>query len=427
MDGTRSRASIASKGNRMQALGDGNGERLSPAVTLTAADFCQRMAVSQRAGPIGLLLWLGGLFTFFAIAGLVGSQFGPLYTLNKGYRILAVGILFGGTFSIILGMAFWLDRFEKRLGLACIRCRQSLSGIDGYLAIATRRCPHCLEIVLAGAETSNRFDQGMNVPVPGSCDYSWSDIEAADKAERLAFGRSMLRWFVMAIVASGLASLGLFCFESEIATTFGDFANDISKPLRIVPALVVVGVGVIVARRRSIRLCALQCRACGIQLHKNNIMRLTGNCLDCGCRVLRDPQAPYCEDSTESEGLLDRNEFTPNVRRLRKAGPMCCLYGGLAAVAWLGLIWAVLRWNGIPLRGPVTNPWVIVAGVFTSVIQIGTVFWTNHRWQRRLCCPHCNQSLLVLTHIVHATGNCCHCGRRVLTSPSKQHAEATRS
>lgn len=408
----------------MQKPEDNDGERPEELKVLTVADFCQRMTASQRAGLFGIFIWLGALFAFFAIFGVAISQFEPSKTINVVRGIVAFGILYGGAFSIVIGMCCWQDRIWKRFGLACLRCRQSLAGIDGYLAIATRRCPHCSEIIFDGSETSNSRDRGTAVPLAAPGDYSLSDIEAADKSVRRTFVHSMLFWFIGAIAASGVVSLGLYFVGHEIAEMLGEFSEGIVKSLNVVPAIIIVGLGVIFAGRRAGRLCTLRCHACGTQLHKNLTTRLTGNCLGCGRRVLRDAKAPSNETAIETEGLLDRDSFNTDIRRLRKWRPMCCVYGGLAAVAWLGLIWAVCHRNGISVSGPITNPWVIAAGFFTVVIQIGTVGWTDQRWQHRLRCPHCDQSLLTLTHIVQATGNCCHCGRRLLTVPSQQETKS---
>ncbi len=57
---------------------------------------------------------------------------------------------------------------------------------------------------------------------------------------------------------------------------------------------------------------------------------------------------------------------------------------------------------------------------FPAIPVMFAGFWWLHRLSKKtpeLLCPHCKKSIVGMRHIVVATKNCPHCGRRVLAEP----------
>ncbi len=415
----------------MQTPADDGSKRPDEQWILTAAEFVQRMAVFRRATSIWLIVILAGflgLFVIFAvIASKYGKDLGPAGELTP-QRTAVFVVLGSGGLLLLGGMISGLEYVTRKYALKCRHCGKRLESVDPYFAMATHSCPHCHGALFDEWRIGSVTDVHPESADAAVGQFTIAEIREAEKRRRrVLYWCSMNTWLVTFSMV-GVTSIGLqFCADLT-EEMWGEMADPISKLIRMVPASLLLGIGLIWSLRRADRACLLRCDGCGAEVANNSVTRATGNCTTCGCRVISDAPILRSNDETPEDTLLNRAEFTTVARHYRKQLPWCCVYGGIGAVAWCALVALFGEWIGTPIvwREPATMG-SFLAMTFSIVIQFGIVFGLGYRLSRRGCCPHCHESLLTFSRLVQATGNCCHCGRQVLTSPLKRPVESTSS
>ena len=329
--------------------------------------------------------------------------------LQEERGLLGIGMAL--TMVIMAGSVLYRhDQRVKSLGLACPECSRLLIGA---MAMALRICPHCHKPFLnADSESSGESEDAQ--AAMGS--VTLADLDVQQAAESKRFRRVVRDYLVASLICAGL-SAAVIWYAGFWSYSF--FPEATFYPMRILPMMigsVVVGVGTIIAGRISRQHRRLQCQECRAILSRNSILRMTGNCTSCGCRVVRDPLMPDLPETEPAETLLSREEFRKRSAQIQRRGPLCCLAGGAAGFLWV----AAVFWNAVAagrshLRDEM-DPITAGLAFLGIVIQIGVVAWMENRLNRQLVCRACDQPL-TSPHIVQATGCCTHCGRQVLCAP----------
>jgi endogenous inhibitor of DNA gyrase (YacG/DUF329 family) len=127
--------------------------------------------------------------------------------------------------------------------------------------------------------------------------------------------------------------------------------------------------------------------------------------------------------------MMTIDEFKASASRYSRGMAWALLGSVLAVIAFLGLV-AMFR---DPLRdiytrtfgGPGAEILVGLSPFPAVLILIGSLWYAERRLLRdvRLKCPSCGKQIVGMRHLVIATRNCPHCGRRVLQEPDEAKGE----
>lgn len=138
--------------------------------------------------------------------------------------------------------------------------------------------------------------------------------------------------------------------------------------------------------------------------------------------MIRDAPLLRCDDDPPEGKQIDPAELAASVAHYKKwiAWAFVIIYG-IGGLAWGGLFFL---WHGIASKSEslaLGKGIIAIAGMIVLIVVLCRVM---HRLTPRACCPHCQQLLDSLSGLVLTTGNCSHCGRRVLKSAHKVELHA---
>jgi hypothetical protein len=310
---------------------------------------------------------------------------------------------------------------EQFKPIDCPHCGTRLLG-RSRIVIATRHCPHCGTRVVAEPEVEDGTPPFTREQLDAACDAYWR-----------AHGRALLAL---------LAAFLVFAVNIVPLAIFRDAIHDAVRPF-IDPGVVmfiaifwplvagIVATFVILGRATRAALKCPHCdHACSTvgQARALNPTRLTGNCANCGRRVVNElpPEEPVGPLPTIDELKAAEAQFT------RANLPLLYLMLGLALAYLVGFVVAMnsVQRYGEALAAQIgaNNASMVVSliGLGMSLVGGGAFFLVGRvilkRSARRraavpiLNCPHCREPLKALGLVI-ASQRCSACRKRVLASP----------
>lgn len=148
----------------------------------------------------------------------------------------------------------------------------------------------------------------------------------------------------------------------------------------------------------------------------------TRHCGSCGRRMLDEP-APTASDGV---GLLSEEEIRVPAQVEIRRELTWVIVAIVTAIGFFGvaaalIVWARTRWSDGAAEW---LPLAIVGPTLLIVEYVIWLRWGSRRMDRSLRCPHCAEALVEVCGVVLATGNCGHCGRRVMTQAPAPTAAA---
>ncbi len=406
---------------KIQESLDANQGNPSEPRLYTVAELRRRIAALQKATLIWSVVGIVGLFAYCAVLGVIFQYVLPApdrppHPVLGGIVMILV---FLGQVLVIGCALARLGSIHRRSQVTCEHCRKNLDVGDFDFAIAIHGCPHCQNALFQEWNTRSAI---MSLPdAAGSVkgEFTFADIREGDRKRN----RAERRWFVLvmiiaAVVAAfvlGITAAAAWIWYDLLTSRFGDLASEVAKILCPIPAAVVLGVGIFRALCRA-PVVGPKCGGCGSSIVDGECIRATGNCWTCGRRVIRDAPLLRCDDDRPDGKRIERAELAASVAHYNKWMPRSIvIIFGIAGLA----CWLILWWFGItgkPERVTMLEALVNLACISVGICVLLMVLFVVERClKRKRCCPYCNQSLLArASFFARITGNCCHCGRRVL-------------
>lgn len=393
-----------------ESVGTNHVERDDPRL-YTAAEFCQRVAAFQRAVLIGFAVFFAGMFGIYAVFGIIDQYLGPQREWTPLRVVVCIGLilLFLTQFLMLGGLILGLEQIKRRDRVTCERCGKHLDVGELNFAIAIHCCPYCQNALFQEWNASPVVTANPESVDSVKGEFTLADIGEAEKKQMRAFGICLAKAAAAATVVLCITAAAVWMWYDLLLTRFGELAPHAANLIRLVSAFVVLGIGLFWT------LCRTpggfpKCGGCGRRIDASRYTHATGNCGTCGRRVIRDAPVLRFEANDAGEGLLERAEFTSRVNRYWKLSFWwCASIVGIGGLIWFRL---VFWWFGIQMRD---QPKIIEVVAFLS--GLGILFlvfeWFEQRVPRPRC-PNCQQPLESRLALVQTTGNCCHCGWRVL-------------
>jgi DNA-directed RNA polymerase subunit RPC12/RpoP len=308
--------------------------------------------------------------------------------------------------------------------IKCPHCGGLLNN-SFHTVIATRNCPHCGKRVVAEPEGD------------GTLPFSREQFNAACAASMRATSRlvyvmfAALSWLLLVFFA-------MLCFEKH-----PDAPQWLREP-GLIRGLVGLGPSVVIALAglrafyRTMERHRLRCPRC-VQVCSGalfneapNLTRLTGNCWNCGQKLLND--SPQEEPNTP---LPTAAEYLAACRRANRPEWDKVLLVVLLVAAVLATLFLVLsRMNISQFAEEYANRYGVGASAVVGVticgwlsIVVGSIIlgerWLSRRRLRRwvtipaINCPHYREKLSA-EHFVVTSQRCPACGKRVLANPNAE-------
>ncbi len=379
----------------------------------TVADFRRRVAVHARTLLFELAGFIGAMTAYYAVVLAIRILVPPPpegapQTL---YGLLLDILLFLGQFLPIAVFGFRADRATQKARLTCARCKGLLCISDFNFAIAIHCCPHCHKPLFQ--EWNDCSDIMVQPDDMGAAqgEFTFADVGATEKKRN----RAKAIWIAIAAGAAaaifGMTVVALWLRSDILRIWFGPHASEMIIFISLIPALSVLGIVFIWAFWRTSS-AYLRCCGCGARIDESTLTRTTGNCTNCGLRVIRD--APLLLGEDDPPESKQRELAASEARVRRYAIPLTCTFFSILAVSFF--IWArlVSWWFGIPIQDKVTNMIATATACFGVLVLTMTALWLFSRVMPRSYCPYCQNPLNSRSGLVRATGNCSECGRRVL-------------
>lgn len=368
---------------------------------LTITEFRAQVARNRRAAAtVGLIACVGvGATLVVAFVLIRQRESSPKPDLALLLPVLAILLL---TLAAMMVSLWVIDRrMSKSKPTRCSKCKERLVDHSTFV-IATRKCRKCRIQVLADPDGP---EEGFNAQL-----LRLGEFADAARVWTRRVGMVVGAGFAGALIIVVWAFLqphgGLWVILFWLLVTMGSFV----APLW----LVVRGM------RRDPRVV---CPHCNQSLAGNpNLVVASRNCFRCGRRVLSEPERLESQSGSPAHEvrLLTCTEFDRARRAHSGRLGLLFLVPVLVAVAVL-----------VPLKPyyddvfgfliPRYGVWSAVALISTMVIIVAAVtvalmvvFRKRTVRDRRLLCPHCGRLLVQVASLAAVTGNCGHCGRKVL-------------
>ncbi|HEY4262371.1 MAG TPA: hypothetical protein VGM98_19575 [Schlesneria sp.] len=303
------------------------------------------------------------------------------------------------------GLLAGLINLDRIFGLACHACGKQLDLNETNVAIAIHACPRCRGALF------HEWPITWIAAVPATDDstklWTLADIRQAEKTQTRCFQFALLKTALAAAAVFAITRLCLLAVPMPSDVPAGIF----EQSLATVTGGIVVLVGMNWSMRHAESQYSVKCLACAHNIHFSRIMRSTGNCLNCGCRVLRDADLVEIPAEKGATHLLSRSAYRAAADRFIRQGVWMCLgiFGGGAGIYY----WLVICWFGYRLNREISFREValVYVGLLVLIAVLGGL---EIRLKRRLRCPNCGNSLLQNQSLILATGNCAGCGRGIL-------------
>ena len=393
-----------------------NGQPDEPLV-YTMEEFRRRMDASRKAALIVIPVCFAVIFGSLCACAVLFSQFakelGPPGEPSPLRMGVAVGFLMI-IFVICVGMIALAGSVSQKYGVDCKRCGTRLQPVDLNYAIAMHCCPHCQQAMFTEWKAISVLADSPETTKPGDAKFTIAEIEVAERNQRRVFWRCLIETALVAVATFGITSACVWACGGMLAGRFGSWAPDVAKVICVIPASVLFGIGLIWSIRRAQSASPICCQGCGTPIRKERMLRLTGNCQKCGRRVISDAPLLRCDDDPPEVTLIEHAELAAWAAHHRKRMPWwIVIVIGIGGFGWSGLVY---WWCG---KTGMRDPYTIgeyMTSMAGSLVSIMLLTWLEHRLMLQHCCPYCKRSLLTCTGLVQVTGNCCHCGRRVLAS-----------
>ncbi len=384
----------------------------SPETSLhTVAEFRSRVVSYYRGGLKWMAAFAAGMIAFYGVFFVVCAYFGP--EPQPAPQPLAGSLLilfFLGQFLVIGAFGTVIDRSMRTAAVTCKSCGEQLDvRYDLQTAIAIHCCPYCQNPLFKEWSDPSAIMALTGAAHPAEGEFTFADISEGEKKR----SQSMKICFALTVAAGavvfGITLAALWVRYDLLTARFGDLAPEVTNLMSFIPALVVLGVGFFWSLCRTPGAFP-SCGGCGTRIEDRSLTRATGNCITCGRRVIRDAPLLRCDDVASEVNLMVLAEFNARVRRYGLL--TLCSFGmlGVGVIAWFRL---VIWWfgNQVHDQSKIMENVTVFSGVgVLLLVFIGIMAWLVPRPR----CPHCQAPLDDSRSLVRATGNCGHCGCRVL-------------
>jgi endogenous inhibitor of DNA gyrase (YacG/DUF329 family) len=300
----------------------------------------------------------------------------------------------------------------------CPHCGKRLNGLLRII-VATRNCPYCGRRVVAEPEADGTAPPFTREQLDAACD-------AYARAQRRA------GWVIIAAFLAYLVYITGLALYRDAVKSFIDSEGFMLLVL-FGPLLVLLSPTVVILIRAT--RAALKCPRCNHPCSVSgpprvlNPTRITGNCANCGRRVVNEPPP---EEPTGPLPTID--EFQAADARFQRASlPLLYLMLGLAVAYLIGFMVALNRMQlyvrTFEERIGAADASLLVSGMMlvTSLVAGGVFYVTGRliiRWIARrrkavpiLNCPHCREGVQGSGQVI-ASQRCPSCRRRVLAEPA---------
>lgn len=398
----------------MQESLETNGAQPSRPHLFTVEEFQRHMASHAKGIWIGLAALLGPLIAFYAIIIAFCSSMAPASDgPRQPFAFVVVALFLLVHLVIIGGSGAIVDRLRGRCRIICPHCAKQLEVNTGLPdAIALHGCPHCHKPLF-----QEWSDHSVILPPPLDAqpargEFTFADLAGAERKRGQAIGKRLVVVAILAIIVLGITFAVLWAWHDWLTATFGHMTQDVANGIRFVPAAIVITIGFFWTCFRHPRAFP-RCGGCGMALiNLLETTRLTGNCTTCGRRVIHDaPRIRSDEDPPQLKPIEHAQLKAWTAQYQRCVVWSMIIIIGLGSLAWMWLVswWFGISWN----RKDVPLCWVLLvySGMFVLMMVAG---WGWRVLSKRRCCPYCNTTLLDQAKLLQTTGNCSHCGRRLL-------------
>lgn len=302
--------------------------------------------------------------------------------------------------------------------LDCPHCGEHLNR-HARIVIATRNCPACGRRVLAEPEGE------------GAPPFSREQFDAACAAHERTSTRVLgvvLAGFAFSFILMAVLALFRDTIRDAVQPTIDPGALSLIVIFGPCGAAFVAGVWMSERGRRDelkCPHCAVPCTTTGPRVP--NLTRLTGNCANCGRKLVNDPlpeNAPGSLPTVDEFKAADRRATKNDWALLVPFALLLAMLAVPSVFAQPDRYWPAFEarygiLNGTLILTGLICGWVVLAGA----ICIVSLRWVVRRQARRraaepvLNCPHC-KTALVHGPVVIASRRCPSCRERVLTDPN---------
>jgi|GEM_PF-1831155 len=381
----------------------------------TVEEFQCRIESHAKGIGIGLAAFIGAMAGLYVVAFVIYFSLAPAHDgAPNPFDLVAFSLFFLGRLLIIFGFSAWGDCFLRRCRIACPHCAKQLEiNTDFHFAIAIHGCPHCYNPLFQ--EWSDHFliMPPPNDAPPGEGEYTFADLREAASKRNQAIRKRLTVVAILALMVLGFTSAALWAWQGSLTATFGHMAGDVADGIRLIPAFVMLAIGFFWACFNPPGAFP-KCAGCGMKLMSiGRCTRITGNCTTCGRRVLCDAPVLRVDDDRSEYPRIEPEQLAKWKARYQRR--LICSIFVITGLGTLGWFWLVTWWFEIAWNQPVTlGPMVLTyVGCFILILVLG---WVNRLPRQKKCCPHCQSPLVGGADLIQATGNCSHCGRRVMKS-----------
>ncbi|MEI3038421.1 MAG: hypothetical protein V8T90_05050 [Victivallales bacterium] len=307
----------------------------------------------------------------------------------KEQVIWMLPVLFGG--PVLLGIC---SAFSRMLGdwPRCPACGKRLHELRP--TIATKRCPHCNAVILADARG---IAPGYELPL------TIAEINAKKEGySQSCFTPDDIKSMRVIFVGTPLVALLFFALginrdlelESLMEKVVQIMGGAMIVFCGIAPLISVSYVAKILHRTRLMpKNQSAYCPECG-DIPSAYVARMTGNCSECGARLLASP------DESVSKEMVDWHKLKRYCRW--SLNPLTRIVLALIAYPLLLSVFVTKRWS-----------FLYIAGAIFCLYQI-VLFDLRRQAAIPKKCPHCESSLTHLAWTLLYYGHCPNCRRKLV-------------
>jgi predicted RNA-binding Zn-ribbon protein involved in translation (DUF1610 family) len=365
---------------------------------LPLRDFLAAKKRYERYSAWALLPLLGGVL----LGGLLFAAMGVWYTPAPGEPVPPGPMLVGGCLLLaafiggIYGSAQLAPRPAQFPEMSCPHCRELYRDPSGIVA-ATRKCPKCLKYVLK--------EDAEPPPVLGQ-------LLTLEQVRRV--NRNRWRGAILLVGSWPIAMLALVCalvYYSALPAhvTAGKHFNDGDRGRWQFAALMLSGpiAAALLYGWRAL----LRCPNCRTSIKSLATVIASRNCPTCGRTIVKDA-VPHTEYRP-----LPKLAHVSEAERKYSWRIGIRLFGGIGIAYGISLAGTAMK-NALPpeFLGLPTH-WISPAIVGVGAATLVVAWWAMLGQYRRfpeLMCSSCGHTIMESSLVARCTGNCPHCGERVI-------------
>ncbi len=236
---------------------------------------------------------------------------------------------------------------------------------------------------------------------------------AAFKSAAQRYEQFTVRLMLATLLATCVYIAVMFAVKTIFKPWLGEVGSEFIPIIAFVlalPSLLIVRAW---ARHMLRRFPVLSCRHCSQRLTANaNIVVASGNCAVCGHHVLATEQRIDVAAAKRHIPLI-LSEFRVASEEINNRTRTRAISSIVAMFSIFLVVFATVN-PAIPFLHDSTRPLFFFGATAMVVGLCVTLFTREVKDQHSLVCPHCAKPLSQSRDIVIATGNCPHCGRRII-------------